>query len=189
MTIAGRTDEELAVSAQHGCTDSCEELLTRLRPSLVRYLEVRTGRLDLAEDLTQETLLRAVQKLHQYKRQHKVRSWLFTIARRIGVRRSLRPWITHERPGEVWRKAQGRPEDPLIADESAHRFWCQLAVRLTLDDLIGLWLVHTDRLSLAHVGRLLGLAPSTIKMRMFRARRKLRQQMPHRSPADRSECR
>lgn len=184
MTIAGRTDEELAVSAQHGCAGSCEELLARIRPSLVRFFILRTGRHELAEDLAQETLLRAVQKLHQYDSRRNLRNWLYAIARHFAVRRPVRRWKSRELSDADGAALRDRPEDRLIADESAHRFWCQLAARLTLDDLIGLWLIHTDRLSLAHVGRLLGLAPSTIKMRMFRARRKLRQQMPHHSRAD-----
>jgi RNA polymerase sigma-70 factor (ECF subfamily) len=56
------------------------------RPELVAYLARRTGDRQAAEDLAQDTLVRALTGLHRFTdRGDGIRPWLFTIARNVAV--------------------------------------------------------------------------------------------------------
>ncbi|MCG8599001.1 MAG: sigma-70 family RNA polymerase sigma factor [Verrucomicrobiales bacterium] len=60
-----------------------ERLSSReLRTSLLRFVHSRVGNPHLAEDLTQEILLRGVAKHSELRDHEKLESWLFQIARR-----------------------------------------------------------------------------------------------------------
>ena len=69
-------DEELARRAQLGCTDSFEELVRRFQVPLLRFLGRRTSAVD-AEDLLQDTFVRAYQNLQRYRSAWRFRTWLF----------------------------------------------------------------------------------------------------------------
>jgi RNA polymerase sigma-70 factor (ECF subfamily) len=58
-----------------------------------------------AEDLVQETLLRAFRAFHRYRPGTNIRSWLFTILRRVQV--------------DAFRKARRRPRTEELTEESA----------------------------------------------------------------------
>lgn len=67
------------------------ETILRIRPSLFEYFFRRLGDRPLAEDLVQETLLRAVQTMDRVP-ESDLRPWIFGIARRVGreARRTIR---------------------------------------------------------------------------------------------------
>jgi RNA polymerase sigma-70 factor (ECF subfamily) len=50
---------------------------------LYSFLVRLSGRRDLAEDITQEAFVRAIQHLHRFDFEHRFSTWLFTIARRV----------------------------------------------------------------------------------------------------------
>ena len=60
-TAIPTSDEELACKAQRGCVTSFEQLLLRFQTPVLHFLRRRSLDAD-AEDLTQETFLRALQK-------------------------------------------------------------------------------------------------------------------------------
>ena len=78
------SDEELACRAQQGCAESFEQLLRRFQTPVLHFLRHRGFFAD-AEDLTQETFLRAYENLHRYNRRWAFSTWLFTIARRTSL--------------------------------------------------------------------------------------------------------
>src|SRR5580704_14119723 len=75
------SNEELATKAQVGCGASFEELLRRFQVPLLSFLR-HVGPAADAEDVLQETFMRAYSRLHFYRSQWKFATWLFTIARR-----------------------------------------------------------------------------------------------------------
>jgi RNA polymerase sigma-70 factor (ECF subfamily) len=59
------------------------ELIRAHQTSLFAFLVRLSGRRDLAEDVTQEAFVRALQHLHRFDFEHRFSTWLFTIARRL----------------------------------------------------------------------------------------------------------
>ena len=89
-TEAPTSDDELARRAQQGCEASFESLLRRFQTPVLHFLR-RQGASADAEDLTQETFLRAYENLHRYDRRWAFSTWLFTIARRTSINHRRRP--------------------------------------------------------------------------------------------------
>lgn len=78
--IFGRSDAELAVSARGGSEAAFRELVERFeRPVFALVLRMVRDR-PLAEDLTQETFVKAYRNLAAYDADRKFSSWLFKIA-------------------------------------------------------------------------------------------------------------
>jgi RNA polymerase sigma-70 factor, ECF subfamily len=74
------TDEQLVSAAQDGTSSALEELLTRYRRMV--YVAVRrlTESNDEAEDLVQETMLRAFLNISKFRKEARFSSWLTAIA-------------------------------------------------------------------------------------------------------------
>ena len=81
----GRTDEQLAIAAQRGCRVSFEAIVLRMQGPLLGYLRRLSASREDAEDLVQETLVRAYRKIDRYHEGWRLSTWLFTIARRLWI--------------------------------------------------------------------------------------------------------
>src|ERR1700733_3676878 len=71
------TPEALAKRAQTGCAESFEELVRHFEGHLFNFLRQFTRSPQDAEDLTQETFLKAYRGLAGYKAEYKFATWLF----------------------------------------------------------------------------------------------------------------
>jgi DNA-directed RNA polymerase specialized sigma24 family protein len=91
-TVMPLSDEDLAGRAQEGCSASFEELVRRFQVPLLQFLQRWAARED-AEDLVQDTFVRAYRNLHRYRSSWRFATWLYTIARRLSInqRRRSRP--------------------------------------------------------------------------------------------------
>jgi len=167
------SDEELACQAQRGCTSSFDRLLRRFQGPLLQFLRHRGAGSD-AEDLLQETFLRVYQNLHRYSRQWPFSSWLFTIARRIS--------INHHRAARRTKSDQGveflaavapEPWRAMAAAEDRQSLWSLAARTLSEVQTTTLWLYYVEELPVHEIARVLGRSPGSVKVLLFRARRKL----------------
>jgi RNA polymerase sigma-70 factor (ECF subfamily) len=77
------SDERLVVRAQRGDLGAFEELVRRTSRLVFARLYLETGDAHQAEDLLQETLLRAYHALGRLQRPATLRSWLMTIAQNV----------------------------------------------------------------------------------------------------------
>ena len=128
---------ELILQARSGCPDAFAGLVERYSPPVFHYLYRMIGHVQDAEDLTQETFLKAHRSLGSFRSAQAFPSWLFTIARRTALNhlRSRRP--TEEVDAE--HPADG--PDPAAAVQSAdawNALW-QLAGQLSADQHEVLW--------------------------------------------------
>lgn len=74
-------DEQLALSLQHGQTEALSALVQRHHGPLLGYLYRLCGAdRALAEDLVQETFLRVIRNLNQYRHPRPFKPWLYAIA-------------------------------------------------------------------------------------------------------------
>lgn len=75
----------LVLKAQKGDQPAFEELVRRTSRLLFARLYLETGHADEAEDLLQETLLRAFRGLSQLSEPGQLRTWLLTIAQNVVI--------------------------------------------------------------------------------------------------------
>ena len=150
-----------------------------LRP-LYRVALRLTGQKEEAEDLVQETLLKAFRHRDQLRDPDKVRAWLFSILRSChldGLRKKGREPEVYglteadavTDPPEDWELAS----DPLerITEEEVQR------VLLTLPEeyRLAVLLCDVEEMSYEEIARVMGSPVGTVRSRIARARRLLRQ--------------
>jgi RNA polymerase sigma-70 factor (ECF subfamily) len=172
------SDEQLASRAQRGCLASFEELVRRFQLPLLNFLRQRGAGAD-AEDLLQETFLRAYTNLHRYRRRHRAAAWLFTIARRLSINHYHRVAASPatqtdgEAAVESLLAAEGAPDELAAASEDRKQLW-QLAARiLSEEEMAALWLYYVEELSAREVGAVLERSWLATKSLLSRARKKL----------------
>ena len=90
QVLAKLPDEELARRARAGSAACYEEIVRRYQAPLMRFLTRRFPSRRDAEDILQDTFVKAWQSLHMYDAAYAFRTWFYTIAYRLAVSRGRR---------------------------------------------------------------------------------------------------
>ncbi|MHB1035400.1 MAG: RNA polymerase sigma factor [Pirellulales bacterium] len=172
---AAPSDEELACRARQGCQASFEQLVRRWQTRVVQFLGRLGARAD-AEDLAQETFLRAYANLHRYRRRWRFAAWLLTIARRVQINHCHRaaPSPGDEGLQEAASRGPG-PAEQAAARESRQRLWDLASRVLSKDELAAVWLFYVEEMPAREIATVLARSWVGIKTMLFRARRRLRE--------------
>jgi RNA polymerase sigma factor (sigma-70 family) len=171
---ASLSDEELACRAQRGCQDSFEQLMRRFQAPVLHFLRNRGGGTE-AEDLLQETFLRAYANLFQYRSCWPFATWLFTIARRVRItyyRRRRRPEGC-EATLAAAQSAWPGPEEIVIEADSRRYLWGRAAQILSEEEATALWLHYGENLGVRDIAAVLGRTCVAVKTMLFRSRKRL----------------
>jgi RNA polymerase sigma-70 factor (ECF subfamily) len=147
-----------------------ELLVGALTPELYRYALGLCGRPDIAEDLVQETFLRAWRARDDLRERQAARAWLYTILRREHARLYERQRPDVRDPAEL-------PELGITAiDGRPEAFALRRALqRLDRDYRDPLLLQVIGGFSCREIGEMLELKTNTVLTRLFRARKQLRE--------------
>jgi RNA polymerase sigma-70 factor, ECF subfamily len=151
-------------------------LVEREIPRLRRYARALTRRADRADDLVQETLLRAIAKGHLWQAGTDIRAWLFTIMHNQHVnmvRRAMRDEATVE-------IEQMSSSLVAITDPTASRQLRELdtaLARLPAEQREVILLVGLEGMSYEATAQILGVPVGTVRSRLSRGRDALRQLM------------
>jgi RNA polymerase sigma-70 factor (ECF subfamily) len=169
-----RSAEQLAADAAAGCSASFEALVARYGPRLLRYLRQRVGDRHAAEDLLQETFLKAYRYLSNYDPSRSFATWLFTIATRLaaGHWRRRRPAV----PMEGLELSDRAATSPLVAAsvrEQHANVWAQASRVLGPAQLAALWLRYAEEMAIAEIAEVMGRSPGSVKVLLHRACRRL----------------
>jgi RNA polymerase sigma-70 factor, ECF subfamily len=161
--------ERIAADAAEG-DPLAAAALVRATQSDVWRLCVALGDRDSADDLTQETYLRAFGSLHRFENRSSVRTWLLSIARRVcadAVRSRRRRRLTLVRD-DADLEALSRPRDADPVAESATV--ADLLTRLDPDRREAFVLTQLLGLPYAEAAEVVGCPVGTIRSRVARAR-------------------
>jgi RNA polymerase sigma-70 factor, ECF subfamily len=151
-------------------------LVEREIPRLRRYARALTRRADRADDLVQETLLRAIAKGHLWQAGTDIRAWLFTIMHNQHVnmvRRAMRDEATVD-------IEQMSSSLVAITDPTASRQLRELdtaLARLSAEQREVILLVGLEGMSYEATAQILGVPVGTVRSRLSRGRDALRQLM------------
>lgn len=150
-----------------------EELIEELEnfiPRLRRYARSLAGEQSKADDLTQETLLRALDKLHQFQPGTNLLAWLFTIMRNTHLNGIRAAKFTKDAdPHEVQIPTQGNQIDSLALRELAGAI-----DTLPEDQRETLMLIGVEGLAYQEVAEIMGVPIGTVRSRLSRARAALK---------------
>jgi len=164
-------EKGLVRKAIGGDSESAEKLVSRHYPSIVRFLLHLTGHLNEAEELAQDTFVRAWPKLDTFEGRSSFRTWLHRIAfREFAARRGLPDFIElPEGHGDTKQNFVG----PLVEALAMERAIASLPESLRITFV----LCHVQELSAKEAAEILSVPVGTVLSRLHSARERLRRQL------------
>ena len=168
ITSPEADSEQLARRAREGCRDAFELLVTRHEHQIFNYLHQLTCNRHDAEDLAQETFVKAYRAIHRYDASFAFATWLFTIAKRTAYSHFRSARRVEEQPPDD-------PVDPanpatlLEGKEESDSLWA-LARRLKRNQYEALWLRYTEGFSVAEIARIMNRNQIHVKVLLHRGR-------------------
>jgi RNA polymerase sigma-70 factor (ECF subfamily) len=169
-------ERELVERARAGETEAFGELVERNANLLVCLLRSLTGEISSAEDLAQETFVRAFRSIGTLKDPEHFRAWLCGIARHIAAdhlrQRTSRPQNIPLNPEHA--------AHPSANDDSLQRFeqiWSRLE-ELPEDQRQAVALKYSQDLSYQEIAEIMNVPPSTVRGLLYRALKTLRGRLP-----------
>lgn len=175
MRASLRVDERQLIAAAVAGEVTAQRMLYDRHVDRVYRLAYRlAGDDDLARDFTQETFIRAFERLADFRSESSFSTWLHTIAMSVSLNglRKVRRFRTREAAlddalavGQVVRRAEPDLKERL-----------RRAIDALPDGYRTVFLMHdVEGFTHEEIGRALGVQPGTSKAQLFRARAKLRE--------------
>lgn len=175
--LAGTSDEELACRARAGSSSSFEELVRRFQVPLLRFLMRRLPCQSDAEDVLQDSFVRAYQRLDQYQESRPFRTWLFTIGYRLAISHNRKTHLA-ETPHSVSELSEAGelPLQRLSREEEQTQLWQVARDVLSPEQYSAVWLYYVEEMKAGEIAQVLGRSWVATKTMLHRARKRL---LPH----------
>jgi len=177
-----QTDEELAVSIQQGNQSALTELVNRHHSRLIGYLYRLTGgNRGLAEDMAQETFLRVIRAIEQYRYPRTFKTWLYAIATNIArdhfKRAEMRYSMIDVDSNEyINLSTDHQPETTLIVDAETQGVINAL-MSLSEHQRVVVVLRYYEGLALQDIATTLDIPVGTVKSRLSLGLKKLKEKL------------
>ena len=170
------TDESLVLRTRQGDPAAFEALIRQHQRMIYSLTYRMTGSAADAEDLTQETFLRAWRQIGSYRAAAKFSTWLYRIAINACLNWRERETLRVEVQAG-WAETNGAPElggQTALARNEAGRGVHAALLKLPAKQRAAVMLVFYDGLNHAEAAEVLGCSETTVSWRLFIARKKLR---------------
>jgi RNA polymerase sigma-70 factor, ECF subfamily len=167
---------------RQGDEDAARTLMDRLYPLVLKLVRAYLPRRTSEEDLVQTVFMKVFANLKQYSGQVPIEHWVS----RIAVNTCLNE-IKAEKIRPEWRWADLSEEEQFVMEtlsavhadrpehsrEAAAELLKRLMSSLSPQDRLIVKLLHLEERSVAEISQMTGWNPAVIKVRAFRARKKL----------------
>ena len=167
------SDADLVARVQAGNRTAEREFYDRHVDRVYRLIHRMSGRDDLAQDWTQETFVRAFERIEQFRGDSALATWLHAIAVSVtlnGLRTHKRRdvhMVDFEKADAVATKSAD--VEPDLKDRM------RVAISALPKGYRAVFVMHdVEGYTHEEIGAALGVAPGTSKAQLFRAREKLR---------------
>lgn len=168
-------DKDLIQKAKKGDSLALSTLLQQNYSFLLKYLMKVTLHPQMAEDLTQETMMKCVEKIHLYNGESKFSSWLITIASNLFIdlkrrKKRERQWMEQEQALRKmkWNAANRNDEWADVLDVLAD---------VSVEIRMPIVLKHYYGYSYEEIGKMLGIAEGTVKSRVSNGLKRVRKEL------------
>ena len=191
--LARKTDQDIVALARAGEEAAYRELIRRYERPLFSLVYRMVRDRELAEDLSQETFVKALNAIESYRPEFKFSSWIFKIANNAAIdhlrRReldtlSLEGSPQAETPEAIEATAlqigdrQESPLDEVAARELGGQIEAAIA-ELRPEYRSCILLRHVEGRAYEEIAEILNLPLGTVKTYIHRARNELRQALAH----------
>jgi len=176
-------DADLVQDTLEGSNSAFEELVRRWTPRVLAVCHARVGRAGAAEDLTQETLLRAFRALRTLSEPARFGAWLRGIAVRVcldWLKSPERKVIQFSSLGQEWRPDEvpcPNEGDPRLDRESENRRLLEIVESLPEELREVVMLFYYQELKYRDIAEIVGVSAAAVNARLTRARVLLRERI------------
>lgn len=179
------TDAELIKKTLNGQTSAFEVIVRRWSARLTAFVLSRVRRVDVAEDLAQECLLRSFRNLATLRQPERYGSWLFSIANMAAIdwmKAKARTEVSFEGATDftngcaAWTSDAPTPEENCCQLEDDQRLMDEvMALPDALREVILIY--YYDDVTYKDMAEMLGVSTATINVRLTKARATLREKL------------
>ncbi|MBD3177512.1 MAG: sigma-70 family RNA polymerase sigma factor [Armatimonadia bacterium] len=178
------SDAELVSGVLSGNRDFFAHLIDRHRNRVFSVMLTAVGNRDMAEDLTQETFLKAYRNLGSYdSAQAKFSTWLLTIATRLRIdtHRRAKPESSLDRMQEDkgFDPDSGVRTDRGLEQEAVGQVVRDAIGRLPERQRVAVTLKHIEGLPFSEIAQIMGCTVNSAKVHAHRGRNRLAQLLGH----------
>ncbi len=168
----GCDEAALIREAAGGDSRAFGEIVHQHHGRVFNYLRQMTRQHQDAEDLTQQTFIKAYQHLARFDRQRPLINWLLTIARNTALNhfRDVKKW--QEIPADT-AGAEPTPARAAEQKEQGENLWARARALLPAREFEVLWLRFAEEMSTRETAAVVGLTETHVKVLVFRARQAL----------------
>lgn len=156
---------------QAGEADAFAELVERHSRSVFRLAFRITGNESDADEIVQETFMRAYREIHRYESRASFATWIHTIARNLAL-----DTLRKNRPGTAELELVSTAPTPerLAGSQLLGERIAEALKGLSVYERAAFTLRHYEGVPLVEIGESLGLSENATKQSIFRAVKKLR---------------
>jgi RNA polymerase sigma factor (sigma-70 family) len=176
------TDTEIIKRVLHGEQALYAHLVQRYQQYVFTLVLRFTDNREDAEEISQDIFVKAYRSLADFRGESKFSTWLYTIVRTSCItflrkKRLDTTSIDSERTVKELENRDSGFSANAIEQKSRHAM-VNTAIRLlSPDDAQVLTLFYKGEQSLEEIGRIMGLDPNTVKVKLHRARQRLKEKM------------
>lgn len=175
-------DEYKLINAcQSGNVAAFEVLVRKYQDRIIRVLYLLLGNADDAQDVAQETFIRAFRCINAFKGTASFATWLHRIAinsARNWIRDCKREKEILTSADDIWHSVSDKPEDSLLAKERTLEIRSALA-QLPTHYREAIILRHFDELSYEEIAEVQQVPIGTVRSRLAKARMLLQTYLGH----------
>jgi RNA polymerase sigma-70 factor (ECF subfamily) len=175
------TDEALATAARAGSLDAFDQLVRRYQVPLLRFLARKSPTPRDAEDLLQESFLRAYQSLDKFRDGYAFKPWLFTLSYHVAISASRRGATRKnggrlvDQPVDALSSRYGDPSPDIELTENRSQLWAIVRDTLGEEVFTAVWLFYVEAIPPKQIATIMGRTWAWVKTALHRARKKLKQ--------------
>ena len=169
--------EQESSEAARPVDSAIAQVLVDNHRELLRFVERRVGRRDLAEDILQEAFARGLPKLETLRDGEAVIAWFYRTLRNAIVDHHRRGQVADRALAQFAEEIESAQEPAAAVREEVCRCVTRLAGTLKPDYAEALQRVEVDGVSMKTFAEERGITPGNAAVRVFRAREALRRQV------------
>jgi RNA polymerase sigma-70 factor, ECF subfamily len=182
VTIAGQPDTEIISRVLKGEQSAFALLLDKYQNYVFTLVLRFTENREDAEEIAQDVFVKAYRSLADFRGESKFSTWLFTITRTtclsfLRKKKLDTQSLDNERTGLQVENRESGFNANLVEQKSRHTMLNQAIAMLSPDDAQVLNLFYKGDQTLEEIGKIMRLDPNTVKVKLHRARQRLKDKM------------
>jgi RNA polymerase sigma factor (sigma-70 family) len=178
----GITDKELITRILRGEQALYAQIVERYQNYVFTLVLRFTDNREDAEEISQDIFVKAYRSLADFRGEAKFSTWLYTVVRTscITFLRKKRLETTSIDNERVFLQLENQESDftaNTVEQKSRHAMVNEAIRMLSPDDTQIITLFYKGEQSLEEIGKIMGLEPNTVKVKLHRARHRLKEKM------------